>query len=95
MAYITLKIANTVQEMMIIDSGFKGNITQFKAFIWIEYVFGESGEERRKRPIPAHAVTVLKKEKNGRQFRQIAAFCCYVPLINQHQLQKQNDTNRL
>lgn len=47
MAYISLKIANPVQEMMIIDSGFKGNITQFKAFIWIEHVFGESGEEKR------------------------------------------------
>lgn len=47
MAYIALKIANTVQELIIIDSGLKGNITQFKAFIWIEHVFGEWGEERR------------------------------------------------
>lgn len=87
-------IANTDQEITFIDNLFRGNITQVKALIWIQHVFGES-ENKRKRPMVEHATTVLKKEQNCRQLRQITAFCYHVLLINQHWLQKENDINRL
>lgn len=43
----------------------------------------------------AYAITVLKKEQNFKEVKQIAAFCCYIQLINQHWLQKENDANGL
>lgn len=66
-------IANTVSEIMFIDNWFKGSITQFKALMWTECVFGES-ENKRKRPTVELAITVLKKEQNCRQLRQVTAF---------------------
>lgn len=54
-----------------------------------------SSEMIGRRSTPAYANTVLKKEENFRQVRQISVFCCCIPLINQHWLWKGNDMNRL